>query len=590
MSSASCIHIAYHECVRKNWLIITIFILGFFLRSLDIGTYPLRFDQVQILENVDRIRGGHLTLIGPRTGPAEMFTGPLIYYIATLVSFVVPYPYAAVGMSLLLYSVSFEVLWVILKRYFGKSFVSLYLGLFALSTLIAVLDRTPWNPNLSFLSGALVFFPLLKLFRERKTDIIDELFLASGIFLGYQAHFSGLLLPVIALLAWLLWSRHWRFIGVVIGGTVVTLLPTLIFDLKYQWLNLRGLIALFQNKDQATTLISLFERLGHDLSTILFNQGRIFIFSIPLLQQALLGLIIFATYFFFVKKRQANIFPFVWLSFFLISFMFYAGTKPEYYFLMAFPAFVYMGTKIMKELVTEKLIIVWLGIFTVFSLGGLLPEVRSFSGLTIGDQLKAEKYVRSLLVDDPNQMIVYDISTADQVGMKYLLQDLTPVSESNKKIHFIFPGTDQVPATERFGTMAVWVDPRVRSDLSYVQIRQLSIAHPKSVKLLINPYPRQQFVAAENTLDIFSDNIFVGTLYQFDDQIEKDFTLKTFIKSIAGQWNEEKSGWQRISVEKRTVWVEKVPHKIFIADLSTSDMNEEQQLQFLNKFEIISPL
>ncbi len=68
----------------KSLTILLIVAAGLFLRWL----YPLdrlfEFDQNQIAVFAKQIIDKNFTLIGPRTGPAQFFTGPLIYYLGAI--------------------------------------------------------------------------------------------------------------------------------------------------------------------------------------------------------------------------------------------------------------------------------------------------------------------------------------------------------------------------------------------------------------------------------------------------------------------------------------------------------------------------
>lgn len=71
------------------WVIpFLLIVLGTFFRVLFPTNVSLGFDQVQILENASKILQGDLSLIGPRTGPASIFTGPLIYYLTSPILFI----------------------------------------------------------------------------------------------------------------------------------------------------------------------------------------------------------------------------------------------------------------------------------------------------------------------------------------------------------------------------------------------------------------------------------------------------------------------------------------------------------------------
>ena len=62
--------------MKTHILVAAVIIAGAFFRAYMPEAYIFGFDQVQILTNAEAITNGDLTLIGPRTGPADMFTGP----------------------------------------------------------------------------------------------------------------------------------------------------------------------------------------------------------------------------------------------------------------------------------------------------------------------------------------------------------------------------------------------------------------------------------------------------------------------------------------------------------------------------------
>ncbi len=96
--------------MTKHYQAILIFLglllLGVFFRTYQPGWNPFGFDQVQILENAQQIKQGDFTLIGPRTGPGNMFTGPLIYYLTACLMFILPSPWTIVGTSVLIAAAS----------------------------------------------------------------------------------------------------------------------------------------------------------------------------------------------------------------------------------------------------------------------------------------------------------------------------------------------------------------------------------------------------------------------------------------------------------------------------------------------------
>jgi len=135
---------------------------GIYLRGFNILSTPFSFDQVQIAQAVDAIVAGNPTLIGPRTGPASMFNGPLIYYVSAGLSLFTSMPYAIAYTALLLSCITGLVVAVLSLRYLKKSHAPIPVILWAFSPFLVSLDRIVWNPNIMVLAATLSFFPLLK--------------------------------------------------------------------------------------------------------------------------------------------------------------------------------------------------------------------------------------------------------------------------------------------------------------------------------------------------------------------------------------------------------------------------------------------
>ncbi len=227
----------------SSFWIVLFFTLGLALRLLEARYSSLGFDQVQILENVSHILSGDLTLIGPRTGPAQMFTGPLIYYLT------VPF-YALFGIwsvavvPIFIAGFTGFVLWFLSRKYLDGQNSLLLLYLLAASPFLVHLDSIFWNPNLSLLAFSLVFFALL----SEKSKKIDYILIFIGSFLGYQAHFSGLLTSLLVLVVTIKFRRHCLCFLSSVLGLFLSLVPTILFDMRNGWLNLNGLLNLVQSR------------------------------------------------------------------------------------------------------------------------------------------------------------------------------------------------------------------------------------------------------------------------------------------------------------------------------------------------------
>lgn len=420
------------------------------------GFYAFGFDQVQILKAAAEIRGGHPLLIGPRTGPAGMFTGPLVYYLATFFTLFLPLSWVIVAIAVSIYIVTFWALaWMVHRYVTNKNVEFFVLLIYAFSVFQVMLDRIPWNPDLTLLASALVFFPLLS---RRKIDRIDLLSIAAGSFLGFQAHFSGLVLPIMILVLGL-WRRQIRPFAAALVGLGVSLLPTFVFDLRHDWLNLHGFISLLtENKDKP---LGLFEFIGNgaaDLLRMLENGGRLLLYHPPLLISVVMMSVLLYVFWRLKPKRDWLQAVGVWLVVLNLVFLFYHGEKPEYYFLLQFPALIYVyaviadsiiGIKLAKLLVLPFFLISFL-VFQIFA-QPLVPP------MSIGNQIRVTGYVREYLRRNPDGLVVFDTPGVEGDGLKYLLSDLPAgeASASAHPIHIIYPVKDEVKYSVKFDGIAV---------------------------------------------------------------------------------------------------------------------------------------
>ncbi len=578
------------SAIKKHWLILVILFVGLGLRGVAPDRYSFLFDQVQIVENADRIRQGNLTLIGPRTGPADMFTGPLIYYLTALGSIISPGPYSAVIASIGIFALTFILLAWVLLRQFEKSFTAIFLALYSISTFQVVLDRIPWNPNLSFLAGALTFFPLLKMSKREQLDIWDNVSLSLGVFMGFQAHFSGLLLPAIAVLCWVMWSRKPKTLLFIAAGTIATLAPMLVFDLKNNWLNLKGFLGLLSSeKKESVGLLAYLGRFIDDLVTVVSSTGRFFLYEPPIGQQFVAGLSLVIGFIHKNIKARAirSWFPITWCLLFLGVLVFYQGEKPEYYFLMVFPALLTLIASVLNGLLSSnKLRLLAFVFFFFLSIVTLHRNILAHQGMVVGDELGAVAYVKELLKQQ-DYSIAYDIPRDQDVGLKYLMAGI-PEKNTPIKVHFIFPVHEDDPITKKFGTLAVWVDPRISPEHLYIQKGKLTIVTPKSLRLLQDVYPRTIFTVAEAKFAVFNLDKNVGNLHLIDDRVEKDFSLQTFLESIDPPVDVSIDTWQKVAVEGKSVFMKKVASKYFLFE-SLSSLPDSEIIEILNKIETIYP-
>lgn len=473
--------------------------IALILRGVFPGYYPLGFDQLQLVENGSQIAQGDITLIGPRTGPAPLFTGPLIYYLTAFWWLFVPSVWSIVFTSLSIAALTGLTLWWLSRR-FAPDITFALLGLWAFSPLLIQFDRVPWNPNLTLLASALVFFPTLHWVQHRQITLTHLIAVATGGFLGFQAHFSTLFLPLLPILGVVSVAARqhrlrWRDTGLIVAvgvGLAVSFLPALLFDLRNDWLHLRGLLSLLDtsvvhqgvplSRRWYETVRVSFETIGK-MTFASQRYSGVMMVGCMVAAWAVLCSILDR------KHRTALMFSLGWWLTISVVFSLYSGNKPEYYYFLGLPA----GLWIWSQLATQwtRRTPVFLAIAGIWAIGTVLTIIPHAiqASLNIGDQLQVHATLQQLTHQEPIAAIAMDIEPIDRLGLEYLLaQQPLSFTEAGKVVHIV--GGEHVPAFASSipaGKLHMWIDPRVRVDgQTYFVANSAIIRHPDSWQLLRN--------------------------------------------------------------------------------------------------------
>ena len=499
------------------WIYSVIAILAIFFRIAVPGNYPFGFDQVQILENSTTISQGDLVLLGPRTGPASMFTGPLIYYLAAIFQFFTHTPYIVVFTAILISISTGLITFWLTNRYLEKKTALVFFFLWAVSPLMVTFDRIPWNPSLTFLGAALAFLP----FFAKKHGWLDISLIAIGVFLGYQAHFTTLfLLPLVCLSTIMVVSSNKNKVLIIGASTIAffsSLLPTIVFDYRHQWLNYQGFLAMLGKKGSETDP-SYLEKLFHQALIVVETLGKVLIVEAPFL----LYLVIGAAFLFFYGQNtwKNNLdkslkLPILWIVFVVVIFSFYNGQTPEYYFFILLPALFFVVSKVLVQLNYKVLSILSIFFITYVSLS-FFNTVLSQSGFRLGTQIKTAEYLEKLQNSESIAHIYYDMPEIETVGIKYLLnqKNITETS-SGIVLHLEYPFKDTVFEHRLFSEdVAVWQDTRT-SDKNYITNAKYLLSMPNEYRAY-QSFETEDLGSATVSYVIFQENTKVGLIQIYD--------------------------------------------------------------------------
>ena len=440
-----------------NVILIFVFASALLLRLLPIGNGGVNFDQIQIINAANRIIEGDFTLVGPRTGPADMFTGPFIYYFSVpFIYFFGDYLTLTILPSIIALSTGLTIFYL-MKKYFNLKIALIALIIWGFSPLIIMLDKVFWNPNLMLLSCALLFIPLFNLKQEQTL-----LFLFCGALLSWQAHFAGLIMVMLSII-YCLWRRNSKLAIILVTGLFLSILPNIIFDFRHGWLNARGLIGLISGSGNFS-VVNFAMELAANIRISLEMIGSIVVGNVNIFNSIVIGALILTLAFIYIPKKEKLylILPIKW--FFTIAFIFslYSGSKPEYYFLPIFIPVIIILAKLLSLMPIKILVIVVFAfiINTIYANKQIWNESNDFS---VNNIKVIEDYVS---LYQPIKEIIYDTKYGSDYGIRYFL-DKKLLDDWGAVVHIVFPNSLSWSGVKKIGGIGVWLDDR-NDEYNYV--------------------------------------------------------------------------------------------------------------------------
>ncbi len=319
---------------RNGYIIILLLAVGFFLRWVHLEkTAVFNADQENFAWKAVEIAREHkFTLIGMKAGEFPVFIGPLMYYVFALVYLVFGFDPVGINyFNLLMSLITMGSIFYVGAKVFNTSVGFLALWLYAFSYFFIAWDRNSWLPTLLPLISVWIFYTLLQIGKSSQT----KWWIMLGILLAvsFQLHFSALLYwPIAGLL--LMVNKKFataRNLLVGLGISFLGFLPVVIFDLRHDWLNLRGVWGLLAHAGSAT---AMFPRLGMMLRITTENFAHIL--SLP----KNFGVFLILTV--LLAGGRAFWLMLIWLLVPVGIFTVATFSVPEYYFALTYPIIVYV--------------------------------------------------------------------------------------------------------------------------------------------------------------------------------------------------------------------------------------------------------
>ncbi len=293
--------------------------------------------------------------IGPSSSVGNVFLGPFFYYFSApwllLFNFDPIGPAYGVALTSI---VSIPLAYLALKKISDKTVALVFTFFMAVSYSMVWLSRFAWNPNLLPITS---FFSMYFFIRARQTQktwmyAVMGAFVSISIQMHYVALALGLPMGIYLLKdAYVRYRQHalvlyLQHIGASIVGFVLLQLPFIIFDIRNNFLNLRGFIGIFDG-ERGTGRPPLQEIL-YTFSQFIYHafQVRILEFGAGIILIILCATAIYA----YVKKMHTLVLIHVFFTCVLLLTSFFTNVKNLHYFGPLYPLMYLLVSYIIVEI------------------------------------------------------------------------------------------------------------------------------------------------------------------------------------------------------------------------------------------------
>ncbi len=282
---------------KNNFLFVLVLVLAIFLRVFRLSELTtFGGDQGQdFLVVKDMVLYHKWTLLGIKTSVYSFFQGPMYLYM--LFPFFVLFNLNPISgaIAAVFYSViTLIFLYILVNKYFSKRVAVLSSLLFAVSGELIIYGNTPLYQH--FLPLVIILSIYLLLVKKKNTFISIVLGLSIG--LGIELHLLNLSL-LIAVFFYLVFIEKSKLKNILsfIVGFIVGLAPTIIFELRHDFLNTRFLLN-YQPKEEFKILVPNFINQWIKGSAIFLGGNSIIIGII---------ILVFIFCFLFTKQKHPNL-------------------------------------------------------------------------------------------------------------------------------------------------------------------------------------------------------------------------------------------------------------------------------------------
>jgi 4-amino-4-deoxy-L-arabinose transferase-like glycosyltransferase len=293
---------------KNNFFFVLILLLAIFLRAFKLNELTtFGGDQGQdFLVVKDMILYHKWTLLGIKTSVYSFFQGPVYLYM--LFPFFLLFNLQSISgaIAAVFYSiVTLIFLYILCNKYFSKRVAIISSLLFTVSGELIIYGNTPLYQHFLPLFIVLAIY----LFLVKKKNIFVNLLLGLSLGLGIELHLLNISL-LIAVFFYLIFVEKSKFKNILsyIGGIILGLAPTIVFELRHNFLNTRFILN-YQPKEEFE--LKIFNFINQWLKgSAIFYGASLIIFGVIIL--------VFVFYFLFYKTKSENIAKLQKLSLILI--------------------------------------------------------------------------------------------------------------------------------------------------------------------------------------------------------------------------------------------------------------------------------
>ena len=325
-------------------------------------------------------------LIGTQSSIPGLYTPPFYYYL--MVPFLLISNFNPVGLD---YTTAFFgvataiILYLVLIKLTESRTLSFLLVLFySFQPAIVYQSRFAWNPNTMPFFVILALFGLFKITEEKEKLIYYFIFFFS-LGMTVNLHYSGMIFTLVAVLTlFILKIFSWKNLLLGSGVFILEIIPLLLFDLKHNFVNIRGIINYFtvgttNNIPPPPFILGAIDKYKSLTGLLIPPVGNIFLFDI---------LTIFLTvllFFFIFRKRDKLLIclSFIFLISVVLSSLYQRGFF-FFYLIFLFPVPFLLAGRIISFVKKIPAKVILYGILAVLSLNSFILSFNQIKGETKG--------------------------------------------------------------------------------------------------------------------------------------------------------------------------------------------------------------